>query len=108
MNEYAFVNQNGKTAYISDVSLAFKGTWTPNGTYSPPIEAVDYNNGKFIVLVQNYNTPPLGSSSWSELITVGTISSTDPVQIAQTALDQANATMAIAVSGSNLAEQALA
>ncbi len=108
MNEYAFVNQTDKTAYISDASLAFKGTWSPAGTYSPPIEAVDYNNGKFIVLVQNYNTPPIGSLSWSELVAVGTLSSQDPVVIAQTALDQANIATAIAISSSNLAEQALA
>lgn len=107
MLNYAFANANGHTSYISDDTFAFTGTWNSAGTYAPPLDVVNYDNGKFIVLVQNYNTPPLGSSSWSELVLRGTISPTDPFDIAQTALTTANAASVLSLAAAGTATQAL-
>lgn len=105
--EYAFVNLSGRASYISDDNFAFRGTWSSGSVYAPPVDVVDYNNGKFIVLVANTNTPPLYSSSWSELVLRGTIAPTDPFAIANTALTTANAASILALAASGTANQAI-
>jgi hypothetical protein len=105
--EYAFVNLSGSTSYISDGNLAYRGTWDSGSLYNPPLDVVDYNNGKFIALATNSNEPPLDSPYWSELVIRGTVSPTDPFDIAQTALDAANAASVLALSASSTANDAL-
>lgn len=107
MLNYAFVNGNALTSYISDDTFAFRGTWSPSGTYTAPLDVVDYNNGKFIVITTNVGQPPLGTSFWSELALVGTIVPTDPFAIAETAYTTANAASVLALAAAGTATQAL-
>lgn len=103
MINYAFVNLSSRVSYINDANFAFRGTWSSGSTYAPPVDVVDYNNGKFIVLVSNTATPPLNSSKWSEMVQVGTVV---PSTIDQIALDTANAASILALSASGTAQAA--
>lgn len=107
MINYGFVNLSGKLSYIADNNFAFQGTWSSGSSYVPPLDVVDYNNGKFITLVANTNTTPLGSSKWSELVIRGTVSPTDPFDIANTALTTAQAASILALAASGTATLAL-
>lgn len=104
---YAFVNSASRLAYITDETFAFRGTWSGTATYSPPLDVVDYNNGKWIATVSNSATPPLGSSKWSQMSLIGTISPSSPFEIASTALATANGAMSVAVAATGTANEAL-
>lgn len=105
MLNYAFANAANKLAYISDDTFAYRGTWSGTASYASPLDVVDYNNGKWIAIVSNTSSPPLGSASWSQLCLIGTINPTSPFEIATTALATANTALTLAQSAYALALQ---
>jgi hypothetical protein len=108
MLNYAYVNSLGRRSFVSDETYAFRGTWTGTALYNPPDDVADYNNARYIVLVQNINSPPPANSKWSEMVLIGTVNPTDPFNIADTALTTATGATVIANEAVFLANEALA
>jgi hypothetical protein len=100
---YTYFDANGIQRNAESNAFNFVGTWTRSGTYSSTtLDTVNYSNGQFTCIINNYGSIPANSSAWSPLVLRIPASGTGVDE----ALIVAEAAYSIAVIGTNAAAQA--